>query len=121
MKKIITAVIGGTVVSTLAFASASLLAVDGGTIQTGQDDSLYCDTDGVKANWGLESEDGTVRFVRITGIDAACVGSSIFVKTNDMTGDALSTTITGDQARISFAAPYPTAASLESIEITIEG
>lgn len=121
MKKIITAVLGGSVVATLAFASASLLTVDGGTIQAGQDNSLYCDADGVKANWGFESTDGTVRGVRISGIDAACLGSTIFVKTNGMTGDALSAEITGDQARVNFPMPYPTPESLESIEITIEG
>ncbi len=121
MKKVITALVGGSVVATLAFASASVLAVDGGTIQAGQDNSLYCDTDGVKVNWGYESTDQTVRGVRITGIDAACVGADIFVKTNEMSGDAISTEITGDVARISFPAPYPTPESLESVQVTIEG
>lgn len=122
MKKLITAVLGGVVVATASFASASLLTVDGGTIQAGQDGSLYCDVDGVKVNWGFESKDHTVRSARISGIDEACKGAEIFVRTNTMVGkDALKAQITGDQATVRFLEPFPTPESLESVEITIEG
>lgn len=119
MKKMLTAVLGGTAVATLAFASASTLTVDGGTIQAGVDSTLYCDVDGVKANWGLETDDNSVRSVRIEGIDEACVGAEMFVKVNDQARQ--NTTIAGDEATFSFNAPYPSPESIESIRIWIEG
>jgi hypothetical protein len=120
MKKLITAVLGGTAVASLAFASASMLTVDGGTIQAGQDGSLYCDTDGVKANWGLETGDNSVRSVRIDGIDSACAGAEMFVSVDGAEAKKVLLTASGE-ASVSFTSPYPTPESLETIKIWIEG
>jgi hypothetical protein len=119
MKRLAVALAAGAAVATLAYASASALIVDGGTVQSGVDTTLACDADGVKANWGLETDDNSVRFVRITGIDAACAGSDMFVKVND--GKTTKVAITGDQVSVPFASPYPTPESIDSIRIWIEG
>ncbi|MGD8199120.1 hypothetical protein ACQE98_00480 [Ornithinimicrobium sp. W1679] len=119
MKKLITAVLGGTTVATLAFASASMLNVDGGTIQAGGDSTLYCDTDGVKANWGLDTETNSVSSVRISGIDAACEGAEMFIKVNDVPRVKMTLT-DADSQSVKFPAPV-TSESLESIQIWIEG
>lgn len=118
-KKLLTAVLGGTAVATMAFASASLLTVDGGTIQAGADSTLYCDTDGVKANWGLETDSNTVNGVRISDIDEACGGAEMFIKVNGVARQKL--VLTGAESQsVSFPTPV-TPESLESIQIWIEG
>lgn len=118
MKRLAIALAAGAAVSSLAFASASVLNVDGGTIQAGQD-TTSCDADGVKANWGLETDDNTVRSVRVSGIDGACVGADMFVSINGAA--AKKVTIAGDQASVAFTAPYPSAESINDIKIWIEG
>ena len=51
------------------------------------DQTLTCDADGVfVAGWGLEADDGTVRSVRINGIDGACFGNALFVRVYDGSG-----------------------------------
>lgn len=120
MKKLITAVLAGTAVASLAFASASALKVDGGTIQAGASGSLKCDTDGVQANWGLETDDNSVRSVRISGIDAACAGAEMFVKVNGVARQIVDLTGAESQS-VSFPAPYPTPESIETLQIWIEG
>lgn len=119
-KKMLTAVLGGTAVATLAFASASALTVDGGTIQVGADNTLACDTDGVKANWGLETDDNTVRSVRISGIAAECAGAEMFVEVNDLPRQKVVLTAAESQS-FPFAAPYPSPRDIDSIRIWIEG
>ena len=119
MKKLITAVLGGTAVASLAFASASMLSVDGGTIQAGEDSTLYCDVDGVKANWSLETDTNTVSGVRISDIDAACEGAEMFVKVNDVPRVKMTLT-NADSQSVSFPTSV-TPESLESIKIWIEG
>ena len=119
MKKMITAVLGGTAVATLAFASASMLNVDGGTIQAGGDNTLYCDVDGVKANWGLETNTNTVTNVRISDIDAACEGADMFVLVNGVPRQKITLSAAESQT-VPFPAPV-TPESLESIKIWIEG
>lgn len=119
MKKLITAVLGGTAVASLAFASASMLTVDGGTIQAGQDGSLYCDTDGVKASWGLETDDNTVRSVNVTGIDSRCDGAEMFVRLDNGAKGKVTLTSSGTA---SIALPTGTTPeSVNSIRIWIEG
>lgn len=120
-KRLITAVLGGTAVASLAFASASVLTVHGGTVQAGVASGLSCDTDGVKANWGLETDDNTVRSVRISGIAADCAGADMWVKTNTMTSPAKVTLDGSDQATVRFSAPYPSPESLDAVRIWIEG
>jgi hypothetical protein len=116
MKRLITALAGGATIATLAFASASALTVDGGVIQSGQD-GVTCDTDGVKANWGLETDDNSVRSVRITGIDPACVGADMFVMVNG--AKIGQKTIAGVQE--SFPMTSRTPESIQDVRVTIEG
>jgi hypothetical protein len=60
--------------------AAATLNVDGGTIQSGGDTSLKCDTDGVRVDgWGLETDDGSVHFVRIHDIHTNCIGADMWV------------------------------------------
>jgi len=59
--------------------AAATLNVDGGTIQSGGDTSLKCDTDGVNVvGWGLETDTGLVDAVRIHNIDINCIGADIW-------------------------------------------
>lgn len=119
MKKLITAALGGTVVATLAFASASALDVDGGALQAGQD-GVTCDADGVKANWGLETDTNDVRSVRISGIDAACAGADMWIKVDDR--PTLKMTLTGAESQsVGFPTPYPAPEAIHNVRIWIEG
>ena len=56
MKRILIALMAGAAVFTIAFASAAALGVNGNVIQAGVDTDVSCDTDGVNANWGLETD-----------------------------------------------------------------
>lgn len=119
MKKLITAALGGTVVATLAFASASALQVDGGALQAGQD-GVICDVDGVKANWGLETDTNDVRTVRISGIDEACDGATMWIKVDDR--PKLEMTLTGAESQsVAFPAPFPAPEAIHNVRIWIEG
>lgn len=85
MKRILIAITVGVVLSVfVAFAAG--LAVDGGVIQAGSDESLQCD-DAVKVvGWGLETDDGKVYSVRIDDIDGSCADADMFVTLYDSGG-----------------------------------
>ena len=117
MKRLALALAAGAAVSTLAYASASALTVDGGTIQAGSS-NVTCDTDGVKANWGLETDTNSVSNIRVSGIDEACIGADIFVKVNG--GTKLTTTITDVQENLPID-PAMTPESIQNVKIWIEG
>lgn len=118
MKRLAVALAAGAAVSTLAYASASVLSVDGGTIQAGGS-GVSCDTDGVKANWGLETDDNTVRSVRIDGIDTKCTGADMFVAVNGTrVGKA---TISGTSVSLPLATPFPSPESIQNVKVWIEG
>ncbi len=126
MKRLAVALAAGAAVSTVAYASASALAVDGGTIQAGTDTTLSCDADGVKANWGLETDDNSVRSVRITGIDSACAGAEMFVAVNGErvgTGTIPAPTTEGAdvEVKVTFGEPFPTPESIRALKVWIEG
>ncbi len=104
--------------STAAFASASALSVDGGTIQAGSS-HVKCDTNGVKVNWGLETDDDSVRFVRVSKIDRDCKGATLFAKVNG--GKTMSAEVDGTEVKLPFTAPFPTAKSVKDIKVWIEG
>ena len=71
----------------ITVGSAAALSVGGGSIQSGMDDTLICDADGVEvAGWGYEMDTNLVSFVRIEGIDDDCVGCSIGVSLSDNSG-----------------------------------
>jgi hypothetical protein len=122
MKRLLLALIAGSMVFTIAFASAAVLGVNGNVIQAGVDGNVACDTDGVNTAYGLETSDNTVRYVRIEDIDAACNGADAFLKVNEAAGDAMGpVTITDGKATFRFDAPYPTPESISSIRVWIEG
>lgn len=111
-----------------AFAAAAELPVSGGTIQAGVDDTLYCDPDGVYVpGWGLETDDNTVRSVRIAGIHPDCAGNEMFVKIYgpDPAAKPLYSgqmTLTGaDQETFRFSAPYLRPQDIVVLKIWIEG
>jgi hypothetical protein len=113
------------VVMAAAYGSAATLGVSGGAIQAGADTSLYCDPDGVVANWGLETNDNTVRYVRITGIHGACQGNELFAKVLGE-GDALLASgkallDTSGEVKFSFSAPYLDPAQIVGLKLWIEG
>jgi hypothetical protein len=109
----------------LAVGSAAALDVDGGAIQAGVDQTLSCDADGVfVAGWGLEADDGTVRSVRINGIDGACFGNALFVTVYDGSGALIGQGSADpiDAVEESVALPtWPLASAIEQIHIFIEG
>lgn len=113
------------VVIAAAFASAANLTVDGGTIQAGVDQSVYCDANGVYVDgWGLETDDDTVRSVRIGDIDTACKGSEMFVKVLGANASVLfsgKVTVATPMHSFSFASPYLAPDKIEGIKIWIEG
>ena len=100
-----------TAVGTVGFASASALGVDGGIIQYGQS-GVSCDADGVDVSWGLETDDNSVRSMRVEGIDPSCTGADLFVKVNG--GATKKVAISGAQASVAFPAPYPTPDSIHA-------
>jgi hypothetical protein len=114
----------GTMVFSVAFASAAALIVNGGTIQAGEDLTLVCDADGVSVGgWGLETDTGLVEFVRITGISPACAGNELFA---NITGGGSELTeagpvvIAGTTEILNFDTDVP-AVSIEDIHLFIEG
>jgi hypothetical protein len=115
----------GTMVFSVAFASAAALIVNGGAIQAGQDTTLACDTDGVSvAGWGLETDTGFVDFVRINGIAAACNGNDLFANITGAGGVELTeagpAAINGVEEVLTFDTPVP-AVAIEDIHLFIEG
>jgi hypothetical protein len=115
----------GTVVFSVAFASAAGLIVNGGTIQAGEDTTLACDTDGVSvAGWGLETDTGLVHNVRIVGINAACIGADMFANITGGPGIELTeagpSTIDGPTETLVFDTPQ-SAVAIQDIHIMIEG
>ncbi len=122
MKRLLTALLAGAAVFTIAFASAATLGVNGNVIQAGVDGDVRCDTDGVNTAYGLETSDNTVRYVRIEDIDPACNGADAFLKVNEAPGDALGPVeIVGGKATFQFTSPYPTPESISSIRVWIDG
>jgi len=121
MKRLLTALLAGAAVFTIAFASAATLGVNGNVIQAGVDGDLRCDTDGVNANWGLELDDNSVRNVRIVDIADACTGAEMWVRINE-TDTYGPVVVVGGQANFSFApAPYYTPEEISSLRVWIEG
>ena len=117
MKKLITAVLGGTAVASLAFASASAMSVDGGNMQTGADRTLACQEGEVKVDWALETDDSAIYFATVTGIDESCFDSVLAFRTNTMS-KPLSTTIDSTSERFTFETPID-AESLDSVRLWI--
>jgi hypothetical protein len=121
MKRILVALMAGAAVFTLAFASAAVLNVNGNTIQAGVDTDLSCDLNGVNADWGLETTDNLVYYVKVVDIDPLCNGSDAFAKINDQAGDAMGpVVISGGVAKFTFATPMQPEL-INSLRVWIEG
>lgn len=125
MKRFLVAIMAGTMVFSVAFASAAALIVNGGTIQAGADTDLVCDSDGVRVEgWGLETDDGLVYNVRIGNIWADCVGAEIFANITGAGGTELTEAgpVTIDDTIETLTFDDPVAAeAIEDIHIFIEG
>lgn len=119
MNRLLTALVAGAAVSTLAYASAASLSVNGNTIQAGVDTDVRCDTNGVGVDWGLETDDNTVRNVKVNDIATACAGATMFVSVNN--GPTMSKVIASTTESFSFTSPYPSPESIENIKVWIEG
>ncbi len=103
------------------YAAAAGLTVDGATIQAGQDFTLYCDNDGIQVGgWGLETQDNSVRSVRLTGIDAKCNGNEINVFIEGPDKFYRKTLTAEAQQSVPFS-PYLTPEEINGIKIWIEG
>jgi hypothetical protein len=125
VKRLLIALLAGTAVFSVAFASAAGLIVNGGTIQAGSDTTLVCDADGVNVlGWGLETDDGLVYSVRIGGIDPACSGADMFANITGDVGQVLTKAggaqIATGEVTLQFATPKP-AAAIYDIHVFIEG
>lgn len=131
MKRIIVALlIGGAVFGTI-WGVAATVGVQGGTIQAGVDQTLYCDSDGVQVlGWGLETDDNTVRYVRLAGIDTNCQSNDIFVRVEKADGTKLfdsgavhldSSNTDPNQLKLNFPSPYLNPADIDVLRVWIEG
>ncbi len=113
-------------VLTAAIGSAAALNVSGGTIQAGKDLTVWCDPDGVLVTgWGLETDDNTVRNVKLGGIDGACIGDEIFVKVTGAGGTTLfysgAVAVASPNMTFAFPAPYLAPEAIEDLHVWIEG
>lgn len=118
MKRVTTAVLAGATVATLAYASASALTVDSNPLQAGYD-TVACDADGVTVNWGLETDDNSVRSVKVGDIHSDCNGAKLFVAVNGERVDADGFEITTATHSVPFEAPYPTPESIHNVKVWI--
>ena len=118
-KRTLVALGAATMVGTVGFASASALGVNGGVIQYGQS-AVSCDADGVDVSWGLETDDNSVRSMKVEGIDPSCATAhaDLFVKVNN--GATKKVAISGPTASFPFA-PSMTPDSIHDVKVWIEG
>jgi hypothetical protein len=115
----------------LTFGAAAALNTTGdhaaiqlGTTAAGE---FACATNVVVAGWGYESDDDSVRSVRLDVVDDnnACNGADVFVDVLDAAGNRISggtTTINSANATQSVPlAPFVNAGLIEGLRISIEG
>jgi hypothetical protein len=119
MKRILAALMAGAAVFTIAFASAAALGVNGNVIQAGVDSDVSCDTDGVNANWGLETDTNSVSYVTIVDLADACTGADLWVSINGGPSQK-GAVIAGGQSKVTCATPY-SAEEIGSLKVWIEG
>ncbi|MGN6576499.1 MAG: hypothetical protein ACTHKG_12490 [Nocardioides sp.] len=116
-KRTIVALAAGAAVSTAGFASASALGVNAGTIQYGSGNAT-CDATGVDLSYGLETDDNSVRSIRVENIDPRCTGAKLFLKVDG--GATKSADITGTSVTINYS-PYLNPATINDVSVWIEG
>ncbi len=123
MKRFLIALVAGSAVFSIAFASAAALDVNGGTIQYGQDNALTCTASATVDGWGADADTGTTTYVRIN-YNPACAGNDMFVRitTNGTVVRAFSKSpldATGSTGNLPFAALANV--DITDIHILIEG
>jgi hypothetical protein len=90
MKRLLGAILVGSLVFGAVLASAATLNVNAGTIQVGSDMTLQCDTDGVNVDWNFTGVDAYVTSIQVSGVnDAACVGQHIYTYVFDGFGNVI--------------------------------
>ena len=99
----------------VVIASASALTINGHTLQSGMDSNLNCDADGVHLAWSVNAGDGVnVTGVTISGIDASCVGETLFFDT------PVTTPLTGTIAGSTHSFTFPSGVMADSIsQVTV--
>jgi hypothetical protein len=117
MKRVTTAVLAGVTVATLAYASASVLTVDSKPLQAGSD-TVTCDADGVGVEWALETDDNSVYWATVTGIDDKCAGATLFVAVNGERLTQDGTPITANSHQVRFA-DRPSPESINDVKVWI--
>lgn len=102
--------VGATLLSGV-LGSAAVLDVDKGAVQAADLNNLKCDTDGVVIEgYGVELDDLTGHFLKVSGIDAACNGYWLAAQIQTTSGDFnIAAVITGGTMQIAFPAPVPLA------------
>lgn len=126
-KRVLMALVIALLVFAAVYASAASLNVSGGFIQAGSDLDLTCTESVQVAGWGLETDDNTVRSVRLNGVPAACDGAEMFVRIV-LDGGAIhnagSRTLSGTETTnysFQFPAPHLNPVDIVGINVYIEG
>jgi len=114
MKRLMVALLVGGMVFGTVFAVAASLNVSGGVTQAGSVASLTCDADGVTVEgYGVELDDLSGHFLKVSGIDAACEGYELAAQIQ-LTGGGKFNIVKvipagGGTLSISFPSPVPLA------------
>jgi hypothetical protein len=112
------------VVLAAAYGAAASIGVSGGAIQYGVDADLTCDDAIAVSGWGLETDDNSVRSVRIGDIAAACYGNALFVTVLDGGGAVLAhgevAAIDSAVESVSFGSPV-NVESITQLKVWVEG
>lgn len=109
-------------VFTGVYGAAAALDVRGGTLQSGQSQSLRCDGDGVDVGFVTENDDQTVRSVKVSGIAAGCAGSDLLAAVLRADGSVAGqgdAVINGTEATVPLNAPVAIT-DAERVQLTIE-
>jgi hypothetical protein len=126
LRRFLVALMAGSMVFTVALASAAFLSVNGGVLQAGADADVTC-SDGVAVQgWALETDTDTVNAVRINGF-GDCAGADVFVRLTDENGAYLTGNLVPDdgnpineaEERFPFSGIDPL--TIEDIHVWIEG
>jgi len=93
MKRFILALLVGGAVFAAVFAAAAALNVNAGVLQSGSDEDLTCDTDGVQVyyqdGWQSSLDDFGITAVVVAGISDQCDGKLVEVVLTDNAGNWL--------------------------------
>ncbi len=94
MKRLIIAVALTLALGAAAYGAAASLTIQNNLVlQSGEDDDLTCDGDGVTVSFNLTTSEGVTRVtgVTVSGIASACSGKFLRLDLTDASGNALFT------------------------------